>query len=150
MNRRLFEAACLGSVEVLLEVLLDLLSWKDLKDRDERTPIHLAAMKGRLDVMGELLSPSVSLVGETVELLLNIKSERIVEVNAKNLNNLTAMDQSSCDEGIEPWTFVQQLGEAVFIPAGCPHQVQILRLHLEQKEVIVVPLSLIGKGKLWP
>ncbi|KAJ4838852.1 hypothetical protein Tsubulata_010884 [Turnera subulata] len=26
--------------------------------------------------------------------------------------------------GIEPWTFVQKLGEAVFIPAGCPHQVR--------------------------
>ncbi|GAB2285008.1 hypothetical protein Dimus_019463 [Dionaea muscipula] len=25
--------------------------------------------------------------------------------------------------GIMPWTFVQKLGEAVFIPAGCPHQV---------------------------
>ncbi|KAG2655162.1 hypothetical protein PVAP13_1NG547800 [Panicum virgatum] len=24
--------------------------------------------------------------------------------------------------GIEPWTFEQKLGEAVFIPAGCPHQ----------------------------
>ncbi|XP_059628376.1 lysine-specific demethylase JMJ26-like isoform X2 [Cornus florida] len=24
--------------------------------------------------------------------------------------------------GVEPWTFVQELGEAVFIPAGCPHQ----------------------------
>ncbi|GKV20102.1 hypothetical protein SLEP1_g30267 [Rubroshorea leprosula] len=24
--------------------------------------------------------------------------------------------------GIEPWTFVQRFGEAVFIPAGCPHQ----------------------------
>ncbi|XP_047342138.1 lysine-specific demethylase JMJ25-like isoform X2 [Impatiens glandulifera] len=29
--------------------------------------------------------------------------------------------------GIEPWTFVQQLGEAVFIPAGCPHQVRNLK-----------------------
>ncbi|KAK9087553.1 hypothetical protein Syun_029947 [Stephania yunnanensis] len=29
--------------------------------------------------------------------------------------------------GIEPWTFVQQLGEAVFIPVGCPHQVQNLK-----------------------
>ncbi|KAK9148170.1 hypothetical protein Scep_006927 [Stephania cephalantha] len=28
---------------------------------------------------------------------------------------------------IEPWTFVQQLGEAVFIPAGCPHQVRNLK-----------------------
>ncbi|XP_058195417.1 lysine-specific demethylase JMJ26-like [Rhododendron vialii] len=29
--------------------------------------------------------------------------------------------------GVEPWTFVQQLGEAVFIPAGCPHQVRNLK-----------------------
>lgn len=28
--------------------------------------------------------------------------------------------------GVEPWTFVQKLGEAVFIPAGCPHQVRNL------------------------
>ncbi|PKA67037.1 Ribonuclease E/G-like protein, chloroplastic [Apostasia shenzhenica] len=27
--------------------------------------------------------------------------------------------------GIEPWTFVQKLGDAVFIPAGCPHQVAL-------------------------
>ncbi|PKI60530.1 hypothetical protein CRG98_019006 [Punica granatum] len=26
--------------------------------------------------------------------------------------------------GIEPWTFIQKLGDAVFIPAGCPHQVR--------------------------
>lgn len=26
--------------------------------------------------------------------------------------------------GIEPWTFEQHLGEAVFVPAGCPHQVR--------------------------
>ncbi|KAI3818984.1 hypothetical protein L1987_12806 [Smallanthus sonchifolius] len=26
--------------------------------------------------------------------------------------------------GVEPWTFEQYLGEAVFIPAGCPHQVR--------------------------
>ncbi|XP_027918050.1 lysine-specific demethylase JMJ25-like [Vigna unguiculata] len=29
--------------------------------------------------------------------------------------------------GIEPWTFIQKLGEAVFIPAGCPHQVRNLK-----------------------
>jgi hypothetical protein len=28
---------------------------------------------------------------------------------------------------IEPWTFEQHLGEAVFIPAGCPHQVRNLK-----------------------
>eukprot|EP00250_Pteridium_aquilinum_P020467 c24825_g1_i1 orf=179-5329(+) len=26
--------------------------------------------------------------------------------------------------GVEPWTFEQHLGEVVFIPAGCPHQVR--------------------------
>ncbi|XP_057950514.1 lysine-specific demethylase JMJ26-like [Malania oleifera] len=29
--------------------------------------------------------------------------------------------------GIEPWTFVQRLGEAVLIPAGCPHQVRNMK-----------------------
>ncbi|CAL5398686.1 unnamed protein product [Camellia sinensis] len=29
--------------------------------------------------------------------------------------------------GIEPWTFVQKLGDAVIIPAGCPHQVRNLK-----------------------
>lgn len=29
--------------------------------------------------------------------------------------------------GIEPWTFEQRLGDAVFIPAGCPHQVRNLQ-----------------------
>ncbi|XP_026423213.1 lysine-specific demethylase JMJ25-like [Papaver somniferum] len=29
--------------------------------------------------------------------------------------------------GIEPWTFVQERGEAVFIPTGCPHQVRNLK-----------------------
>ncbi|KAM3356871.1 putative protein isoform X1 [Capsicum galapagoense] len=29
--------------------------------------------------------------------------------------------------GIEPWTFVQKLGEAVFVPAGRPHQVRNLK-----------------------
>ncbi|KAG8391053.1 hypothetical protein BUALT_Bualt01G0147900 [Buddleja alternifolia] len=31
--------------------------------------------------------------------------------------------------GIEPWTFVQKLGDAVFIPVGCPHQVRNLKLN---------------------
>ncbi|KAE8670560.1 putative leucyl-tRNA synthetase [Hibiscus syriacus] len=29
--------------------------------------------------------------------------------------------------GIEPWTYEQNLGDAVFIPAGCPHQVRNLK-----------------------
>ncbi|XP_071726344.1 lysine-specific demethylase JMJ27-like isoform X2 [Rutidosis leptorrhynchoides] len=34
--------------------------------------------------------------------------------------------------GIEPWTFVQKLGDAVFIPAGCPHQVRNLKVEMGQ------------------
>uniref|UniRef100_J3L7E4 JmjC domain-containing protein n=1 Tax=Oryza brachyantha TaxID=4533 RepID=J3L7E4_ORYBR len=30
--------------------------------------------------------------------------------------------------GVEPWTFEQKLGEAVLIPAGCPHQVRNLKV----------------------
>ncbi|EPS68622.1 hypothetical protein M569_06146, partial [Genlisea aurea] len=29
--------------------------------------------------------------------------------------------------GVEAWSFVQELGDAVFIPAGCPHQVRNLK-----------------------
>ncbi|KAE8733168.1 putative ERD4 protein [Hibiscus syriacus] len=31
------------------------------------------------------------------------------------------------DFGVEPWTFEQKLGDAVFIPAGCPHHVRNLK-----------------------
>ncbi|KAL3521929.1 hypothetical protein ACH5RR_014763 [Cinchona calisaya] len=42
---------------------------------------------------------------------------------------LTVEHKSKLKEeyGIEPWTFEQRLGEAVFIPAGCPHQVRNLK-----------------------
>lgn len=30
--------------------------------------------------------------------------------------------------GVEPWTFEQKLGDAVLIPAGCPHQVRNLKV----------------------
>ncbi|KAF6159769.1 hypothetical protein GIB67_030027 [Kingdonia uniflora] len=39
--------------------------------------------------------------------------------------------------GIEPWTFVQKLGEAVFIPAGCPHQVRNLMVRRDIVGVIL-------------
>lgn len=41
--------------------------------------------------------------------------------------------------GIEPWTFVQNLGEAVFIPAGCPHQVRNLKSCLKVAMDFVSP-----------
>ncbi|KAH7415686.1 hypothetical protein KP509_14G056700 [Ceratopteris richardii] len=42
------------------------------------------------------------------------------------------------EEGIEPWTFEQYAGEAVFIPAGCPHQVR------NKKSCIKVALDFVS------
>lgn len=39
---------------------------------------------------------------------------------------------------VEPWTFEQHLGEAVFIPAGCPHQVR------NRKSCIKVALDFVS------
>lgn len=33
-----------------------------------------------------------------------------------------------CCLGIEPWTFKQKLGDAAFIPVGCPYQVRNLKV----------------------
>lgn len=38
--------------------------------------------------------------------------------------------------GIEPWTFEQKLGEAVFIPAGCPHQVRNLKVNIHGSWIV--------------
>ncbi|KAF5450419.1 hypothetical protein F2P56_030774 [Juglans regia] len=35
---------------------------------------------------------------------------------------------------VEPWTFEQHLGEAVFIPAGCPHQVRNRQVQVSLNE----------------
>uniref|UniRef100_A0A0E0KFB9 JmjC domain-containing protein n=1 Tax=Oryza punctata TaxID=4537 RepID=A0A0E0KFB9_ORYPU len=44
------------------------------------------------------------------------------------------------EHGVEPWTFEQKLRDAVFIPAGCPHQVRNLKVHLD-----IPPLSIVIK-----
>lgn len=35
----------------------------------------------------------------------------------------------SYSTGIEPWNFVQKLGDAVLIPAGCPYQVRDVKVN---------------------
>ena len=44
-------------------------------------------------------------------------------------NYLTTADLEALlhDTGVRPWSFIQRLGDAVFIPGGCPHQVRNLR-----------------------
>ncbi|KAH7314727.1 hypothetical protein KP509_21G018000 [Ceratopteris richardii] len=46
------------------------------------------------------------------------------------------------DFGIEPWTFEQQKGEAVLIPAGCPHQVRNLKSCIKVAMDFVSPENL--------
>ncbi|XP_026427687.1 lysine-specific demethylase JMJ25-like isoform X2 [Papaver somniferum] len=45
--------------------------------------------------------------------------------------------------GIEPWTFIQELGEAVLIPAGCPHQVRNLKSCLKVAVDFVSPENVL-------
>ncbi|XP_057439676.1 lysine-specific demethylase JMJ27 isoform X2 [Lotus japonicus] len=57
---------------------------------------------------------------------------------------------------IEPWTFEQHLGEAVFIPAGCPHQVRNrqscikVALDFVSPENVEECLQLTGEFRLLP
>ncbi|KAJ0687647.1 putative transcription factor & chromatin remodeling &Metalloenzymes JmjC family [Helianthus annuus] len=44
--------------------------------------------------------------------------------------------------GIEPWTFKQKLGDAVFIPAGCPYQVSNLKSCTKVELNFISPESL--------
>ncbi|XP_028767021.1 lysine-specific demethylase JMJ25 [Neltuma alba] len=44
--------------------------------------------------------------------------------------------------GIEPWTFIQKLGDAVLIPAGCPHQVRNLKSCIKVALDFVSPESI--------
>ncbi|KAG0454882.1 hypothetical protein HPP92_024174 [Vanilla planifolia] len=44
---------------------------------------------------------------------------------------------------VEPWSFEQHLGEAVFIPAGCPHQVR------NRQSCIKVALDFVSPENLW-
>jgi hypothetical protein len=51
---------------------------------------------------------------------------------------------------VEAWTFEQHLGEAVFIPAGCPHQVRNMKVdfglncNFETFLEILIGKSLLG------
>ena len=56
---------------------------------------------------------------------------------------LTASDLDALreDTGVRPWSFTQKLGDAVFIPSGCPHQVRNLRSCLKVAVDFVSPES---------
>ncbi|XP_043695465.1 lysine-specific demethylase JMJ25-like [Telopea speciosissima] len=50
--------------------------------------------------------------------------------------------------GIEPWTFMQKLGEAVFIPVGCPHQVRNLKSCIKVALDFVSPENILECNRL--
>ncbi|KAK1384282.1 hypothetical protein POM88_022017 [Heracleum sosnowskyi] len=45
--------------------------------------------------------------------------------------------------GIEPWTFVQKLGDAILIPAGCPYQVRDIKSCIKVSVGFVSPENVI-------
>ena len=56
---------------------------------------------------------------------------------------LTASDLETLflETGVRPWSFRQNLGDAVFVPAGCPHQVRNLRACIKVAQDFVSPES---------
>ncbi|RDX97710.1 Lysine-specific demethylase JMJ25, partial [Mucuna pruriens] len=58
--------------------------------------------------------------------------DQILYLNEKHKKQL------KLEFGVEPWTFEQHLGDAVFIPAGCPHQVR------NRKSCIKVALDFVS------
>ncbi|VAI05673.1 unnamed protein product [Triticum turgidum subsp. durum] len=50
--------------------------------------------------------------------------------------------------GIEPWTFEQHIGEAVFIPAGCPYQVKNLQSTVQLALDFLSPESLRESARM--
>lgn len=50
--------------------------------------------------------------------------------------------------GIEPWTFEQHIGEAVFIPAGCPFQVKNLQSTVQLALDFLLPESLRESARM--
>ncbi|KAK7320843.1 hypothetical protein VNO77_30692 [Canavalia gladiata] len=58
--------------------------------------------------------------------------DQILYLNEKHKKQL------KLEFGVEPWTFEQHLGEAVFVPAGCPHQVR------NRKSCIKVALDFVS------
>ncbi|KAL3624902.1 hypothetical protein CASFOL_031570 [Castilleja foliolosa] len=66
----------------------------------------------------------------------------VVYLNRYHINKLKE------EFGVEPWTYEQHIGEAVFLPAGCPFQVRHLRSSVQLGLDFLSPESLGEARKL--
>ncbi|KAL3615066.1 hypothetical protein CASFOL_040727 [Castilleja foliolosa] len=66
----------------------------------------------------------------------------VVYLNRYHINKLKE------EFGVEPWTFEQHIGEAVFVPAGCPFQVRHLQSSVQLGLDFLSPESLGEARKL--
>ncbi|XP_058005273.1 lysine-specific demethylase JMJ26-like [Hevea brasiliensis] len=80
-------------------------------------------------MMEVFLVPQKKWVVVVIVYLLCPKRKQVVHPIHDQCFYLTLEHKKKLKEefGIEPWTFEQRVGEAVFIPAGCPHQVRNLK-----------------------
>ncbi|KAJ0519653.1 lysine-specific demethylase JMJ25 isoform X2 [Helianthus annuus] len=72
----------------------------------------------------------------SVEQVFHPIHDRTFYLNVEHKRKLKA------EFGIEPWTFKQKLGDAVFIPAGCPYQVRNLKSCTKVELNFISPESL--------
>lgn len=68
-----------------------------------------------------------------ISLFLFIFFELCIAKLSENLQNAHPKSEKYLFSfsGLEPWSFEQHLGQAVFIPAGCPFQARNLQVYKE-------------------
>ncbi|CAJ1782266.1 unnamed protein product [Sphenostylis stenocarpa] len=74
-----------------------------------------------LSMIHHLLAIAVKMLSMPFDKVIHPIHDQTFYLNMDHKRNLKE------EYGIEPWTFTQKVGDAVFIPAGCPHQVRNLK-----------------------
>ncbi|KAK2661767.1 hypothetical protein Ddye_000341 [Dipteronia dyeriana] len=74
-----------------------------------------------------------------------IVDEQVAEMNMEAKRRCVPVSRLKLmkEYGIEPWTFVQNLGDTVFIPTLCPHQVRNLKSYTKIAIDIISPENVV-------